>query len=148
MIMFAVVGSIFAVAGIVMLIQTNRYRALCTVESTGTVVRINERTTTKTNKKTHKKTKKTTYAPVVDYTFNSRDYTFSSKNYTSPSKYQTGQTVKIMVNSDQPDQIYIIGDNAEYVSGTMIAGMGGVFALIGIIGSVKMIRKKRMGLSY
>lgn len=144
MIMFTMIGLVFAVTGTVLLIKSIRERALCTVESTGIVTDIREHKSTKTNKKTHKKTTKISYAPVVEYDFNGKQYKYTSSTYTSNKRYSKGETVKIMVNADTPTQIYIVGDSAEHIMYYTFIGLGAVFTLVGVAGGVTMLRRRRI----
>ena len=47
-----------------------------------------------------------TYAPVYSYAYNGREYSVESSNSTKPAKYDVGDTAVIMVNPDNPAEIY------------------------------------------
>ena len=47
-----------------------------------------------------------TYAPVYSYVYNGREYSVESSNSTKPAKYNVGDTAVIMVNPENPAEIY------------------------------------------
>lgn len=63
-------------------------------------------------KETHKKKKSRVrhthyiYAPVYKYTYNEKEYITEGNNRTNPAKYNIDDTAVIMVNPDNPEDIY------------------------------------------
>ncbi len=46
------------------------------------------------------------YTAVYSYTYNGKEYSVESSNSTRPAKYDVGDTAVIMVNPDNPSEIY------------------------------------------
>lgn len=88
----------------------------------------------------------TKYEPAVTYT-----YTYEGQNYTTDSvysggdkrfddrsgardvidRYQSGETITVQVNSEEPDRAFLIERDASQTQ-FIFMGVGGFFALLGV----------------
>jgi len=137
-IVFAAVGAIFMIVGIVSMVQSSQLRRLCTAEASGTVVELKEHRTKEKNRT------KISYAPVVDYVFHEKNYRYVSNVSTNPSRYKVGDRVTVMVNADEPSQCYIQGDLAGTILSLIFVGIGAaLFIAFGVVTAVQAIRHPR-----
>ncbi|MBR5372816.1 MAG: DUF3592 domain-containing protein [Oscillospiraceae bacterium] len=137
-IVFAVVGAVFMIIGIVSMVQSAQMQKLCTAEASGTVVELKEHRTKE------KKRTRISYTPVVDYTYNGQNYRYVSSVSTNPPRYKVGERVTVMVNADEPSQCYIQGDSAGTIICVIFILIGAaMFVAFGIVTFVNVVLRKR-----
>lgn len=129
--LFAIVGAIFAGVGSVMMIVTAASHSKCTTEAPAVVVEM------RTSRSTHKGRVSITYAPVLDYEYHNEKFTYTSNIFTNPPKYKKGQHVTVMLNPDNPNELYILGDSTSYILFGFFIGIGALTCIIGVVGLVK-----------
>ncbi len=85
----------------------------------------------------NRKLKRTTYtyAPVYTYTYNGIEYSVESSNSTRPAKYSVGDEAVIMVNPENPAEIYEPAFKEISITSIIfiIVGVCGFLACIGDI---------------
>lgn len=135
-ILLRVAGIIFMCVGLLMLPVSGCVRSAAdglaearTAETTGTVVRIDERTTTDSDGDRH-----TSRYPVLR--FEDGDHVQHEETQTvSTRTYQIGETVTVKYDPHNPSGNFMIAGDEGFVQGAFMifVVMGGVFALIGTI---------------
>ena len=83
------------------------------------------------------------YAPVVEYTVGDETYTEMSPVHRSPCKFTVGQTVMVHYDPADPHVMIIEGDDGTKFLYILFMGMGGFFALIGLVFDISGVRSKR-----
>ena len=84
----------------------------------------------------------TTYAPLVSYTDNSGGTHQYKPNYSSnPPGYEVGEKVDVFYDPKNPDDVKL-GGLGEYTGAFVLGGIGLVFALIGLIAVLVILRKR------
>ena len=135
-ILLRIVGIIFMCIGILMLPVSGCVRSAAdglaearTAETTGTVVRIDERTTTDSDGDRH-----TSRYPVLR--FEDSDHVQHEETQTvSTRTYQIGETITVKYDPHNPSGNFMIAGDEGFVQGAFMifVVMGGAFALIGAV---------------
>ena len=139
---FFLVGTVFTLIGISILVSTMRNEKLCIVEAPATVIRMEQ------HRSKSSKTTKTVYSPVLEYTYHGVTYTYVSNVATNPPKYHAGQKVTIMLNPDDPQMLYISGDNSSYWLCGIFIAVGSVCGLAGFVNILKRLLRRRHSSDY
>lgn len=79
---------------------------LCTESVTATVIDSIQSDPARNRHRSNIDKHKYTYTPVYSYTYNGREYSVESSNSTRPAKYDVGDKALIMVNPENPAEIY------------------------------------------
>lgn len=69
------------------------------------------------------------YAPVVEYFVNGRRYETVSDSYSYPPKYDIGESVRLMYNPRNPQDVIFKHDNTSWI----FMLIGGVFSAVGCL---------------
>ena len=101
-----VFGAAFLGAGIFLMREQKHLKEVCITEVQSTVIENKKRTV---KKKKHKTSIK--YTPVFEYDYNGKTYTFKSDLSTNPPRYSVGEKVQIMINPDNPSEVYVPSDS-------------------------------------
>lgn len=114
--------------------EMKKVKELCTVSVTAVVEENVLVTKTRRSTRSHSRTSSTsrTYAPVYHFEYNGKKYRVQSSHSSKPAKYKIGEEVGIMINSDEPTQIY----EPDNTAGEKFAMF---FMIGGGVGSVVMI---------
>lgn len=115
----------------------NEQKAQCTVEIEAVV---EENATVYIKKKSSKPKTRISYAPVYSYEYNGKPYSIKSNNSSKPPRYDVGEKVEIMINPDNPSQIYEPG--VVNMIFPIILTAGGAVGIIVIITAIIIIFKK------
>ncbi len=106
---------------------------ICTLEITAVCNKVNERIHREILHTTHPYHKAMVYAPEWEFTYCGEAYTVAENNYsTLMEPFVEGEQYKIMINPDNPQEIYRPGSAA--VKNYIIFGV--LFTLIGVLGLV------------
>ncbi|MBD2441068.1 DUF3592 domain-containing protein [Nostoc sp. FACHB-110] len=129
---FAGVGSIFAISGIFIALNTHSFVAKG-ISTQGTVIDLVRHTSRDSNGR-----RSTAYYPVVKFTPNSGDpVTFEANSGSNPPAHQRGQQIDILYNPQEPEAATINSWFNFWFLPTMFIGMGSLFVVIGGIPLVK-----------
>ena len=137
-IVFTIVGLTFMIVGMIMLINAKKKTDACTGEAKATVIMLDEAYSE--DEDGHKSK---VYAPVVEYTVGDETYTEMSPVHRSPCKFTVGQTVMVHYDPSDPHVMIIEGDDGTKFLYILFMGMGGFFALIGLVFDISGVRSKR-----
>lgn len=140
---FTIVPMICAGMGAFYLSETKKDKEMCTISVTAVV----EENVTVTNTSTHSRTTSRSYAPVYKFEYNGKKYRVQSSNSSKPAKYEIGEEVGIMINSDDPTQIYepdnTAGEKFAFII-TIVGAVGSVIMVIIFIFVVLGLRKAKI----
>ncbi len=129
---FAGVGSIFVIAGIIIAVNT-RSIAGKSISAQGTVIDLVKHTSKDSDGSSF-----TAYYPVIKFTANSgKPIEFEANSGSNPPTYTKGQKVEILYNPQEPESAKINTLSDFWILPAMFIGMGSVFVLIGGIPLVK-----------
>lgn len=89
------------------------------------------------------KNKSTSYYPVYSFEYENRTYEVKS-NVSSPKtkKLRVGEKVKIYIDPDNPNHVYLAGDSSSSILGYVFAGMGAIILVL-VIKTSGFIKRKR-----
>ena len=138
---FIVFGLIFFGVGATFLGSLFRDRSVCSFETEGVVVELVQKVTT------NKGHKRLSYAPVFSYEFEGVSYKYKSSVYSQLDRFKIGQRVTVMVNPDEPTEVYIPESNIEWILGWIIAGVGGLLISVFVFLLIKTRREGRTPLT-
>lgn len=133
-VLFLLIGIAFASAGLYLFISRAQTKSQCDTEVNAVVIDI-------VSLKTAGLHKHVTYAPVLEYEYNGKTYDYRSNSGSKPAKYKRGQKLKILIDSNSPDVVYIPDDDSDKVFFILMILGGAVFAVTGICGFVYIYRK-------
>ena len=132
---FMIVGILVAVLGWKGLSANIADQKKCTATAVGTLVRYEEKLVTVSKKKSNGKTtksKETHYFPVFEFAADGKTYTAEDSQMGKSDKpYEIGATIELHYEPADPSNNYII--ETPEVTKYLVAGFGGVFALVGCI---------------
>ena len=131
-------GLIFAIIGGVIVSKKIISKNRCTDEVKGVVI---ENVLSSSNEDG------SSYAPVFEYEYNGVKHRYKSNVYTSPPSYDVGESVTIMVDPDDPEDIYVIGYYSTWVFGIVFLAVGLGVSVAGLIVLVINISKRRAPVS-
>ena len=141
-IVFILIGMIFLTVGGFFLGLLFREKAVCSFETKGEVVELVER-----NKTNNKGRERKSYAAVYSYEFEGKTYKYQSSVYSLPAQFSVGEKVTVMVNPDDPNEIYVPESNVEWILGWIIAGVGILITSVFIFLLIKTLREGRAPLT-
>lgn len=125
--------------------EMKKVKDVCTISVTA-VVEENV-TVTNTRRSTHSHTTSRSYAPVYKFEYNGKKYRVQSSSSSKPAKYEIGEEVGIMINSDDPTQIYepdnTAGEKFAFII-TIVGAVGSVIMVIIFISVVLGLRKAKI----
>ena len=122
-----IVGLLFAAVGIYILKSGEDKVKRCTVEAVGTVVEIQEETTTDSDGTS------ITYHPVLSYKVEGKTIKSKSPVGTSNKKYNVNENVDILYNPNKPEEFIIKGDKSLNIMGIIFVILGTLCAVAGIV---------------
>ncbi|BAY15914.1 hypothetical protein NIES21_17350 [Anabaenopsis circularis NIES-21] len=123
---FAGIGSIFVVTGIIVGVHT---RSLIgkSISTSGTVIDLVRHTSRDSNGRSS-----TAYYPVISFTSNSgKPIEFEANSGSNPPAYTQGQKVEILYNPQEPESAKINSWLDLWFLAVMHTGMGSLFVVIG-----------------
>lgn len=124
---FLLLGVVFLIVATILFTHDAKLRSVCTAETTATVV---ENVPVKSASKSHSSTR--TYAPVFEYEFGGIRHRDRSSVSQNPPKYEVGDTVKLLVNPNEPIAYRIDGDITLRIIGSIFAFIGLTFGTVAI----------------
>ncbi|AFY45679.1 DUF3592 domain-containing protein [Nostoc sp. PCC 7107] len=123
---FAGVGSIFLITGILIGINTRSFVGK-SIAASGTVIDLERHTSRDSNGRSS-----TAYYPVISFTANSgKPIEFEANSVSNPPAYTKGQKVEILYNPQEPESAVISSWFALWFLPAMFTGMGSLFVVIG-----------------
>ncbi len=126
-VIFLGVSLIFIAVGII-IFSVNKYNQnRCTEEATAKVTDLLE--TTDNSVHNGRRRHNTTYSPVFEYVYKNVKYVTKSTASSNPPEYEIGETVKLMIDPDNPGKIFDPGSKVVSLLGFIFGGIG-VFMLI------------------
>ncbi|WP_066382429.1 DUF3592 domain-containing protein [Anabaena sp. CA = ATCC 33047] len=126
---FAGVGSIFAVTGIIITLNTRSFVAT-SVTTQGTVIDLIPRSSSSS--------RSVVYYPVVRFTPSSGDpITFAANSGSNPPAHTRGEQVEVLYNPQKRDSAMINSWLSLWFLPVMFTGMGSLFVVIGGVALVK-----------
>lgn len=128
---FFIFGMIFVIIGAIAVGKVMGSKLRCTEPVKGRVCDL-----IMTRSRSRKQGTKISYTPVFEYEYEGVTYKYTSPLSSSPAPFKPNQQVRIMVNPDDPEEIYVPDYRAGWIFGFVFAGVGLIFALIGIIGYI------------
>lgn len=129
-------GLIFAAVGGVVIGGYIGEKNRCTFETKGQVVELKAYTTA-SGKSRHR----TTYHPIYAYEYNGQSYTHTDRVGSNPPSYSVGEEVRIMVNPDDPTEIYLPDSKAGWFVGGAFAAIGFAVMLVSFIILIRILRR-------
>lgn len=96
-------GVVWLFVTITFTVLMNYTASKCDKETTGTVIRVIERQTTKRDSKSRRSYTETTYSPVVSFVVDGVEYTAESNESSSSYRNSEGRTLNVLYNSDDPN---------------------------------------------
>ena len=117
----------FLVVAAILFAHDAKLRSVCTAETTATVV---ENITVRSGTKGHSSSR--TYAPIFEYEFEGIRHKTRSSTSQNPPKYEIGETVKLLVNPNEPITFREDGDITLRIIAGIFAFFGIVFGSVGI----------------
>ncbi len=136
--LFALVGGIFGLIGLVLICVTIALAAstasfLASAQRTdGTVVELTARTTTTRTQDGYTR-RSTTWFPTVEYTVDGRRYSFESSTGTNPPAYAKGEGVPVAYDPDNPSDAQIASFWSAFLAPLITGALGLVFTPVGAI---------------
>lgn len=127
--------------GLISVLDFNNMKERCTESVTAIVTSNTESLYAKKGR--YKKEKIYKYAPVYTYVYNGQVYSCESDNSTRPAKYDVGDKALIMVNPDNPVEIYEPDFTNVRVKAVIFVIVGGVGILACICVIVANIYNKK-----
>lgn len=129
---FAGVGSIFAVTGIIMGLNTRSFVSTA-IPTQGVVIDVVKRSSTDSKGRSS-----SVYYPVVKFTTPSGEPTvFESNLGTYPPQFRKGNEVELLYNPQQPDSVMINSWMDLWFLPVMFTSLGSIFVLIGGVPLIK-----------
>lgn len=113
---FLLVGIIFASLGMLFINNDKKLKEQCTESVQAEVV-------------SFKYSQDGLASPVYEYEYNGTIHSFSNNSYSSSPLHGVGEKTELMINPDNPRQVYVPGDTVGSI-GKIFAFMG--FLLIGV----------------
>lgn len=117
MIIFIVIGVIFAVIGVIIMLMTHGKKVRCTSVTNAKVVDIIRNVT---------KDYSTTFYPLLEYNIDGTKYVRKPSIGFSSPKHKIGEEIEIHYNASNPNEFYTGKGNTS-----MMVGM--IFTIIGIL---------------
>jgi len=129
---FAGIGSIFLITGIIIGVNTRSFFGK-SISTEGTVIDLERHTS-----RDSKGRSSTAYYPVIKFTANSgKSIEFEANSGSNPPAYTQGQKVEILYNPQEPESATINSWLDLWFLPAMFTGMGSLFVVIGGIPLVK-----------
>ncbi|MBD2596190.1 DUF3592 domain-containing protein [Nostoc spongiaeforme FACHB-130] len=129
---FAGIGSIFLITGIIIAIDTRSF-SKNSIPAQGTVINV-----VKHKSRDSKGRSSTIYYPVIKFTANSgKVVEFEAGSGSNPPAYSPGQQVEILYNPQEPESAAIHSWFDLWFLPIMFIGMGSLFVVIGGIPLIK-----------
>lgn len=129
---FAGVGSIFLIAGIIIGVNTYSYLSKSIITQ-GTVIDLEKRISKDSDGYSY-----ALYYPIIKFTANSGKVTqFEANSGSYPPAYTKGKKVEIIYNPQEPESAMINSGFDSWFLPIMCTGMGSLFVIIGGIPLVK-----------
>lgn len=125
---FLLLGVVFLIVATILFTHDAKLRSVCTAETTATVI---ENVSVTSVSKSHSSSR--TYAPIFEYEFEGIRHKIRSSTSQNPPKYEIGETVKLLVNPNEPITFRIDGDITLRIIAGIFAFFGIVFGSIAII---------------
>ena len=125
-----IASSVLFILGLISVLDFKTMKERCTESVTTTVISNTKSLYAKKGR--YKKEKIYKYAPVYTYVYNGQEYTVESEHSTRPAKYYVGDTAVIMVNPENPAEIYepeFINIRVKAVIFVVVGGIGIISAL-------------------
>lgn len=114
---FLLVGGLFAVIGLVFTNQNKKLEEQCTTSVQAVVV-------------SFKYNDEGLASPVYEYEHNGITHSYSSNSYSNNPVHGVGERAELMINPDNPRQVYVPDDETDGMIGRMFTIMG--FSMIGV----------------
>ena len=108
---------------------------LCTESVTATVTENIQSDSARNRHRSNIDKHKYIYTPVYSYAYDGKEYSVESSNSTRPAKYDVGDRVVIMVNPDNPSEIYE-PEFKEISLGSIICIISGVCIFLACIADI------------
>ncbi|MBR6580822.1 MAG: DUF3592 domain-containing protein [Ruminococcus sp.] len=144
---FTIVPMICAGIGAFYLSETKKDKEMCTISVTAVVEENATVINTRRSTHSHSSTSSRSYAPVYKFEYNGKKYLVQSSSSSKPAKYDVGDEVEIMINSDNPTQIYepdnTAGEKFAFII-TIVGAVGSVIMVIIFISVVLGLRKAKI----
>ena len=140
-----IASSVLFILGLISVLDFKTMKERCTESVTSTVISNTKSLYAKKGR--YKKEKIYKYAPVYTYVYNGQEYTVESEHSTRPAKYDVGDAAVIMVNPENPAEIYepeFINIRVKAVIFVVVGGIGIISALCVIVVNIynKKIKKQ------
>lgn len=129
-------GLILATVGCVVIGGYIGEKNRCTFETQGVVVELKAYTTS-----SRKSSHRTSYHPVYSYEYNGQTYTHTDQAGSNPPAFTAGQRLTIMVNPDDPTEIYVPDSKAGWFVGGAFAAIGLVVMLVSFIILIRILKR-------
>ncbi|MFN6561379.1 MAG: DUF3592 domain-containing protein [Nostoc sp. ChiSLP01] len=124
---FGGVGSIIAVTGIILGINTRSFVSAA-IPAQGTVIQLQQRLSSPDSKGY----RSYVYYPVVQFTTRSGESTvFESNSASNPPQFAKGQQIEVLYSPDNPGSAQINSWLSLWFLPLMLGGLGSSFALVG-----------------
>ena len=128
------VGMVFLIVGIIRQVSYSILQRDCVAPTYGTVTDIYERVNGTDKDET------VIYYPVYEYVAGDQVYTSQSDVGSNIIRYDIGQQVPVMYDPNNPERYYIVGDKVNERFGIIFICIGGVLAILGVLGAIRMTR--------
>lgn len=127
--------------------EMKKVKDVCTISVTAVVEENVMVTNTRRSTRSHSHRTSRSYAPVYKFEYNGKKYRVQSSSSSKPAKYDVGEKVEIMINSDDPTQIYepdnTAGEKFAFII-TIVGAVGSVIMVIIFISVVLGLRKAKI----
>lgn len=130
MIVFIVIGVIFAVIGVIIMLTTHGKKVRCTSVTNAKVIDIIKNITK--DYSSHKNNTKKFY-PLLEYTINETKYVRKTSLGSSLPKYEIGEEIEIHYNASNPNEFYTGKGNISMMLGMIFTIFGMLFIAIYLV---------------
>jgi len=122
------VGVVFMGIGIHTLVNATALKKVCTEEISAVVQTLLEAQTDNDDGSTA-----TVYCPVFAFEYKGEYYTVNKDYYTNPCGYELGETAKLYINPDNPEEFYAEKDSTNTLVPIICTGAGGLCLVVAVI---------------
>ena len=130
------IGIVFVVVGIVLMMNESNLKKRCTVETIGTIVRIDKEQRIVEDEDSIRK--EYTYYPVIEYEAGSLTFTEKVSSGTSnASKYYIDEKVEILYNPEKADEFILKGNNNAIFPYIIFVALGVLAVALGCFGKIQ-----------